>query len=208
VTSLARRERAALCDLASRLGPDAPTLCTGWDVTGLLAHLHVREHAPLAGLAPVVPPLRPFGERATTRRRAWPFAALVDRVRRPPLLLRAVPPLDAVMNGAEFLVHHEDIRRAQEGWTPRELTAAEHEDAWKAACQMGLYASRKLPVPVVISDGAGRSRAFKRGADPVTITGEPVEILLFLTGRSALGPLDFAGPIAAIDRLQATNRRI
>jgi hypothetical protein len=42
----------------------------------------------------------------------------------------------------------------------------------------------------------------------VTITGEPVEILLFLTGRTALGPLDFAGPIAAIDRLQATNRRI
>ena len=38
-TSLARRERDALCDLALLLGPDAPTLCEGWDARDLVTHL-------------------------------------------------------------------------------------------------------------------------------------------------------------------------
>ena len=46
--SLASRERAALCDLFDQVGPDAPTLCEGWDTRDLAAHLHLRETSPLA----------------------------------------------------------------------------------------------------------------------------------------------------------------
>ena len=42
MTSLARRERLALADLAEQLGPDAPTLCGDWSTRDLLAHLVVR----------------------------------------------------------------------------------------------------------------------------------------------------------------------
>lgn len=42
---LARRERHQLCDLALQVGPDAPTLCDGWTVFDLIAHLVVRENA-------------------------------------------------------------------------------------------------------------------------------------------------------------------
>src|SRR5262245_9679824 len=47
VTSFYRRERAALCDLLDRVGPDRPTLCEGWTTNDLAAHLWVRESDPL-----------------------------------------------------------------------------------------------------------------------------------------------------------------
>src|SRR4029079_18721505 len=52
--SLARRERAALCDLAVEVGPDAPTLCEGWTASDLVAHLLVRERNPVASLGNIV----------------------------------------------------------------------------------------------------------------------------------------------------------
>ena len=45
---VADRERAALLDRAEAAGADAPTLCEGWTVHHLLAHMWVREHEPLA----------------------------------------------------------------------------------------------------------------------------------------------------------------
>jgi uncharacterized protein (TIGR03083 family) len=41
-TSLLRKERQALCDTLTELGPDAPTLCEGWTTADLAAHLMVR----------------------------------------------------------------------------------------------------------------------------------------------------------------------
>ena len=48
VTSIADTERAALCDLLDQLGPDAPTLCTGWTTRDLATHLYVRDRNPRA----------------------------------------------------------------------------------------------------------------------------------------------------------------
>ena len=208
MTSLAHRERGALCDLALQVGPGAPTLCEGWDVTRLLAHLQVREHAPYSALGELSATFRPVQQRATDRRLAWPFSVLVAQVRRPPFLLRALPGLDAVMNGAEYFVHHEDIRRAQPDWEPRQLDDATRDAVWKAACQMGMFVSRKLPVPVVIADGAGRRHTVKKGESPVTVTGEPAELALYLTGRTAHLPLAFDGPPESIAALQASAPRI
>ena len=42
MTAFASIERAALVDLMAELGPDAPTLCTGWTTRDLAAHLVVR----------------------------------------------------------------------------------------------------------------------------------------------------------------------
>ena len=44
--SLASRQRDSLCDLMSELGPLAPTMCDGWNVGDLAAHLWIREHKP------------------------------------------------------------------------------------------------------------------------------------------------------------------
>ena len=48
--TLARHERAALCDLPSRPVPRRPTLCGDWDVKDLVCHLLVRERSPIGGV--------------------------------------------------------------------------------------------------------------------------------------------------------------
>lgn len=39
----AKRERLLLADLLEAAGPDAPTLCEGWNARDLAAHVVVRE---------------------------------------------------------------------------------------------------------------------------------------------------------------------
>src|SRR5512139_3777993 len=89
MTRLARTERAALCDLALELGPDAPTLSGDWTVKDLVVHLLVREGNP-AAIGIVVPPLARWTDLASERlvrqediRRAqeeWEPRELADRV--------------------------------------------------------------------------------------------------------------------------------
>ena len=56
--SLTSNERAAICDSFEKFGPDAPTLCEGWNTRDLLAHMLVRERRPDAGAGLIVPLLR------------------------------------------------------------------------------------------------------------------------------------------------------
>ena len=55
MTSTADAERAALCDLLDELGPDAPTLCPGWDTRDLATHLFVRDREPKAWAGIAIP---------------------------------------------------------------------------------------------------------------------------------------------------------
>src|SRR3712207_6456496 len=56
-------ERAALAHALRDVGPDAPTLCTGWRSRHLAAHIVLRDSAPLVAAGPVVAPLHPYAER-------------------------------------------------------------------------------------------------------------------------------------------------
>jgi uncharacterized protein (TIGR03085 family) len=130
VTSLARRERLALCDTALRAGPDAPTLCAPWDVRHLLCHLLVRERNPVAAVGVAVPPLSGLTERAMASLARTDFDVLVDRFRRPWIVPFALPGVEQVIDTLEFFVHHEDIRRAQPQWAPRSLTESDEGTVW------------------------------------------------------------------------------
>ena len=55
--TFAKDERSALCDLLDRVGPDAPTLCAGWDAHALTAHLWIRETDPVGVSGMVAKPL-------------------------------------------------------------------------------------------------------------------------------------------------------
>ena len=89
--SFVDRERAALADLMSELGPDAPTCCAGWTTAHLAAHLVVRERRPDAfpgygleelGLAA---PLAAWSHRQEDRLRAsTPYAEVVTQLRSGP----------------------------------------------------------------------------------------------------------------------------
>jgi uncharacterized protein (TIGR03085 family) len=188
--SFAARERAALADLLEKLGPGAPTCCAGWTTAHLAAHLVVRDRRPdaLAGYAVEGAgkggPLVAWTHRAEDRLRTrMPYADVVDRVRSGPRPWSplAWPPVAQALNVSEFAIHHEDVRRAQPDWTPRRLPQEDQDTVWS---WFGLYARRAAGRRGIVlrrSDGDGEER--RVGAAGRTVTGEPVELLLWAAGR-------------------------
>ena len=124
--NLARSERAALADLFGALGPDQPTLCDGWDTRDLLIHLLVRERSPLGAVGGQVSALKGFTERAAADYTGQPWAELIETYRSGPPAWNPAGwgKLDELTNSGEMFIHHEDARRGQVGWQPREFDAA------------------------------------------------------------------------------------
>jgi uncharacterized protein (TIGR03085 family) len=204
--SLARRERAALCDLAVEVGADAPTLCDGWTASDLVAHLLVRERNPIASLGNVVESMAPRTQAAMAKRQQTGYDAMVATLRTPPAPLRVLPFVDRMMNGFEYLVHHEDLRRGAEGWEPRTLDRADVDALWSQLSRGASFFGRKLPGPTVLRrTDTGATAVVRKGADPVTISGDVLELILFLFGRSATLGLEFEGPEAAVAAVRAAD---
>jgi uncharacterized protein (TIGR03085 family) len=201
MTSFARAERDRLCDLALDTGPDAPTLCGDWTVRDLMAHLVVRENSPLS-VGIVVPPLASITDKETERVAKKPFDKLVGKVRKPRNPL-ALPGVDAAVNTAEYFVHHEDIRRAADGWEPRTLEREEQDALWKVARMSGKGLIRPAGVPVHVrrTDTAEQAN-LRAGSDPVVISGLPSEVVLFLYGRQQTYGLTFEGPDERVTQLR------
>jgi len=204
-STLARRERAALCDLALDLGPEVPTLCAGWDAKDLVVHLLVRERRPLATLGIVLPPLSGLTERASRSYEHRDLTALVELLRSPGWMF-AVPAVDKAANTFEYLVHHEDLRRAQPDWEPRTLSAEDTDAVWEQLGRVAGLFGRKLPVPTVLHRaGTQQTIVAKKGDNPVVLTGDPVELVLFLFGRAATVGLEFEGSESAVGILRAAD---
>ncbi|MGC7094958.1 TIGR03085 family metal-binding protein [Amycolatopsis lurida] len=203
---VATDERQALCGLFEELGPDAPTLCEGWSTRDLAAHLVVREHRLDAAAGLLVPFLASHTESVQRRYAAEPWEKLIGRVRSGPALLwpTRLPPLNELVNSAEFLVHHEDVRRGQEGWEPRPAEAARDAAAWRSVRAIAKLTMRNSPVGVLLR-APGHGEVTLKGPDPVTLTGGPLEILLFAFGRDAVR-LDFDGELTAIAQLKSLSR--
>ncbi|ABL82537.1 MULTISPECIES: TIGR03085 family metal-binding protein [unclassified Nocardioides] len=203
---LALRERTELCDLALALGPDAPTLCEGWDARDLVSHLLIRERRPVSALGNIVPPLAGLTDRAMAQGRERSFGVQVETLRRPSPPLRLVPLLDGLMNTFELVVHHEDLRRAQPGWEPRTLPAADLDLLWSQLRRGGAFFGRRLPVPAVVRrSDTGATATVRKGPDPVVIAGPVVEVVLFLFGRDQVRDLDFEGSAERVAALRSAD---
>jgi uncharacterized protein (TIGR03085 family) len=188
--SFVDRERAAVADLMTTLGPDAPTCCEGWTTAHLAAHLVVRDRRPdaLAGYALESAgqggPLVEWSHKTEDRlRTSTPYAAVVARVRSGPPWWwpMAWPPVEQAINVTEFVVHHEDVRRAQPGWTPRELARADRDAIWSAAGWYGRRAAGRRGLVLRRTDVPGQERRY--GAAGRTVEGDPLELLLWLARR-------------------------
>lgn len=207
--SLATAERAALCDTFDEAGPDRPTLCRGWTTADLLGHLLVRERQPLAAVGIVLGPLASVTERAMHGYDATPWA---DRV----ALLRGgaplwspfrIPALDRLGNGGELFVHHEDVRRAEPGWSPRPADAGRDEELWSMLGRMARLLYKRSPVGVVLVRPSGEQVVAKTAERSVTITGEPGELVLHGFGRDAVW-VEIDGGAADVAALGAASRGV
>jgi uncharacterized protein (TIGR03085 family) len=194
---LAGSERAALCDLFEAKGPDAPTLCSGWTTADLAAHLFVRERRPLASPGILVKPLARMTDREMARaRQRLGYQGLVDRVRSgPPLWWR---PLDSTVNSLEYLVHHEDVRRGEPGWEPREDPALDAA-AWGILRRSAGFLARKVRgVGLELRRPDGELIVARKGAPRAVLHGAPVELLMYLEGRSGAARVTLDGDEAAV----------
>lgn len=203
---LARRERQALCDLALELGPRAPTLCGEWTVHDLITHLVVRERSILGAPGIVLPILAPLTERSMARLKREDFTTLVERLRHRGLTPVSLPLIDQLANTLEYVVHHEDIRRAQPDWEPRELDSRDQAAVWRALRVAGKGLVRGAGVPVAMRRPEDESSAtLAAGKDPVIITGPPVELAMFLFGRAQHRELEFTGPDETVALLRSAR---
>ncbi len=198
-----QRERASLCDLLQEVGPDAPTLCGDWTTADLAAHLVVRERSPRAA-----PGILLGGRFEGTTEKLMEreldrhgYGGVVERVRTgPPLGPMAIRPLGRLTNTIEYVVHHEDVRRPAGGGPRPDDT--ELQDAIWSLLRRG---ARLLVAPGKL--GATGLRLVRPGSDPVqasgrgdggaVLTGDPVEILLYIYGRKGVADVELTGDPAA-----------
>lgn len=185
--TFAQDERRQLAELLREVGPDAPTLCEGWTTRDLAVHLVVRENRPDAAGGMFVPALRERLEKVTAEYEAKPFDELVDTWAEGAPVWNPMRWVDQLVNAAENFVHHEDVRRAREGWRPRELSPSGRRDLWRIASTMSRRMLRDSTSTVVLvrDDGAATTPVDRAaiGAPTVTVKGDPGELVLWLFGR-------------------------
>lgn len=203
MTSFAQSERAALSELFLEVGPDAPTLCEGWDARDLAAHLVVRERRPDAAVGIVVKPLAAHLDSVQRELAHGDYDRLVATVRSgPPFPLTLV---DAQINTSEYFVHHEDVRRAQDGWEPRDLDPRLESALWKILKMQGRMLFRHSSVGVALRRPDGTTHV-ARGAEPmVTLVGPASELLLYAFGRTTHARVDVEGDPDAVARFSGTS---
>jgi len=205
-----RDERLALAALLEETGPDAPTLCAGWQTRDLAAHVVVRERRPDAGLGMVGGPFAGYTARVQQGylgRHSYQELIGAFRSGPPRLSPFAIPGADEAANTVEYFVHHEDVRRGAPGWTERELSPGLSEALWKRLKSSRLFL-RGAPTGVALARADSRAPEIiaKHAADCVTVAGTPAELTLWSMGRVSVANVTFEGPGDAVARLRAWRR--
>jgi uncharacterized protein (TIGR03085 family) len=193
-TSLAKTERALLADALAAAGPDAPTLCEGWQTRHLAAHVVVREGTVVASAGIALKPLAGRHDAAVASTADKDYGQLVERFRSgpPAWSMFRIDKVDDAANSAEFFIHHEDVRRAVDGWEPRPLAAEHDAFLWNVVSKRGKLMFRGSPVGVTVATPDGRSAVVKEGPG-VTLTGEAGELVMYAFGRTGHARVDITG---------------
>ena len=203
-TQVLLTERAALCDTLEKFGPDAPTLCAGWTTLDLAAHLIAREARSDAAVGLVVPFLAPHLQKVMDRYKAEGYDYLIGMLRTGPPWMHRTGPL-ATANVNENFIHHEDVRRPA-GESPRALDPEMDQILWKML-GFGARMSRKAlrGAALTLRTPDGRERVVTTEGAPVVMTGEPGELVLFMSGRKDAAVVTHVGSDEAVGILLAAN---
>ena len=208
--SVAQRERAALVEILRAVGPDAPTLCEGWTTRTW------PRTSWCANAAPTRCPASCSGRCASYTARVQNQLAtstkwedLVELVASGPPVLSLFKVLDPVASIHEMFVHHEDVRRAQTSWEPRELDASTAAAVKRRVAMISRAGMAKSMAAVrarlTLRTPDGQTVVAVGSGSPVTVTGEPLELLLFAFGRNAVR-VDFGGDDDIVAAVRAAKR--
>jgi uncharacterized protein (TIGR03085 family) len=106
--------------------------------------------------------------------------------------------LDDPINLLEYVVHHEDVRRAQPGWAPRALPAGRQLAIWRMLRGLTRTVGRRAVAGLRLEWDGGDPQAL-HGADPrATVLGDPVELALVAMGRARAARITVLGDATAL----------
>ena len=208
--TLAQTERAALADLFDELGPDEPTRCEGWQTGDLLAHLLIRERRPDAIPGTFLSFAKPWTTKVAAGYKALPWQEAVQMYRSgaPAWNPTHYGKIDAAANGGEMFIHHEDVRRGQPDWEPRQLDPADVAALTKMVDSVIVRSAvRKAGVGVVAALPDGQQIVLRKGEPTVVVAGEPGEVLIWASGRPA-ARVELTGSQQGIEALESTGLRV
>ena len=204
--TVAQQERAALVTTMRGVGPEQPTLCGDWTTRDLAAHLVIRERRLDAAPGIMVPKFAGYTERVQNQVAAEnDWNVLLDQIASGPPLLSPFKLLDPFVNVAEMFIHHEDVRRAVTGWEPRQLDAATTSSLARQVSLMSRMTMSKTPARVTLKTPDGTTLTTVGKGPAVTVTGEPGELLMFISGRDQ-AKLTFNGDDAAVSAVRDGER--
>jgi len=207
VTSLARREREALCDLALELGPGAPT-APGRSVEDLVAHLLLIERHPYGVAGLTQPRFAKYTRRSRAGERERGFPEMVERLRHPGLTPWLLPFDARRLTTLELVVAHEDMRRAGKEWKPRTTTQADDNALWRRLRLSSRRLVRQVGIPrdvsVVLerSDPPKSRMRVRPGQGPLVIRAKPLELVYLLHGGRRHYNVLITGPEWVMDRIR------
>jgi uncharacterized protein (TIGR03085 family) len=202
----AQRERAALVTTMREVGPDAPTLCGDWTTRDLAAHLVARERRLDAAPGIAIGALAGYTDKVQRRTAATTeWDELLNKIASGPPVFSLFKVLDPVANMGEMFIHHEDVRRAQSDWEPRPLDDGTVKALSRPLPVMARLTLAKAPARVTLRSPQGKELASVGRGPSLVITGEPQELLLFISGRDAVR-LDVDGDAATAAAVRANRR--
>ena len=174
----------------------------------MAAHLIIRERRPdtLPGI--LLAPFTGYTSRIQKRVAGRPFQEIVDTIRHGPPLWSPyyLGPVDNLVNTMEYFIHHEDLRRAQPDWEPRQLDAGLERALWSRFRLLKGLLLRKVKVslrvePVgfrPIGPIGGAANRSGNTSQLVTISGPPSELIMFATGRKDHAQVEVRGSDDAV----------
>jgi uncharacterized protein (TIGR03085 family) len=200
-------ERRSLADTFATTDPEQPTLCDGWTVRHLLAHLVQRESQPLDRLADQLSRPEPGHEKRLGRlvdgaRTAEGYEALLARFAGGPSRLSPFAWADEAVNFLEYVIHHEDVRRGGPSLPARTLPSKEQDAIWARLRQLSRLSFLRAPVGVTLALPSGQRQQVHRGEDGVVLTGDPVELLLYASGRRQAAEIELTGAPDPLERFR------
>lgn len=186
----AAHEREALIEALQQAGPEADTLCEGWNAHDLAVHVVARDARPDTVFGQELPIIGSRAKQAYEQFEYLSFEELLERIREgvpqwSPARLRQI---DNAMNTLEFFVHTEDVLRggpdAQEA-PRRSVPRPVRRALWSQASRsIFMAAARKARRRITfISPGFG-AVTHGRPTDPILVLeGAPEELVLWAFGR-------------------------
>jgi len=175
----------------------------GWTTLDLAAHLVAREARSDAALGLVIPPLAGHLQKVMDKYSPG-YEPLVAMLRTGPPWMHRTGPL-ATANVNENFVHHEDVRRAS-GETPRTISPEMDAILWKMLGFGARMSKKRCGAPRSSwQTPDGRERVVSTDGGPVTLSGLPGELTLFMSGRKEAAEITLDGDATAIAIVRAAN---